>query len=456
MITIKSDSRKVEEGDTFVCIRGEKQDGHEYAEMALDKGASLIVADHDLGLGKKQLIVDDTYNWMIEYLIKTYGEKINKLRLIGITGTNGKTTTAYLTYQMLNELGSKTAYIGTIGFYVPGEDVVPLINTTPDICELYDLLLSAYDKGCENAVLEVSSHALDQRRVDGLKFTCGAFTNLTQDHLDYHKYMENYLSAKLKICNMVTGNFSINDDDDFADVFKKNVKNPIMLGTKSKDIKIKAYEDNENGTLVTFSYFDKPYVIETNLKNGFNVYNYLTAVGLACSLGYDVTQIIDVTPNVYPPKGRCEQVKVNNGFAVIDYAHTPDAIKKIISSFKETARGRVLVIVGAGGDRDALKRPIMGDIASSLADYVIFTSDNPRTEEPESIIKQIVEGVKTDNYEIEVDRRKAIHKGLDMMKPNDVLLILGKGHENYQIIGTTKHHFDDVEEVNNYKKEKAN
>ena len=200
MITIKSDSRKVSKGDTFVCIRGEKQDGHDYAEVALDNGAELVVVDHDMGLGKKQLIVEDTYNWMIDYLIQTYGEKINKLRLIGITGTNGKTTTAYLTYQMLNELGSKTAYIGTIGFYVPGEDVVPLINTTPDICELYDLLLSAYDKGCENAVLEVSSHALDQRRVDGLKFNCGAFTNLTQDHLDFHKTMGNNCFSSVSAC----------------------------------------------------------------------------------------------------------------------------------------------------------------------------------------------------------------------------------------------------------------
>jgi UDP-N-acetylmuramoyl-L-alanyl-D-glutamate--2,6-diaminopimelate ligase len=456
MITIKSDSRKVNPGDTFVCIRGEKQDGHEYAEAALDQGAALVVVDHDLGLGRKQLIVPDTYNWMVEELIKTYGEKINKLRLIGITGTNGKTTTAFLTYQMLNELGSKTAYIGTIGFYLPGEDVVTLINTTPDICELYDLLDKACDSGCENAVLEVSSHALDQRRVDGLTFTSGAFMNLTQDHLDYHKYMENYLSAKLKLCEMVTGSFIINDDDDFADVFRKKVKNPVLLGVKSKDIKIKSYEDNENGTLVTFSYFDKPYVVETNLKNGFNVYNYLTAVGLACSLGYDVTQIIDVTPNVYPPKGRCEMVKVNGGFAVVDYAHTPDAVRKIITSFRETSRGRIVVIIGAGGDRDALKRPIMGDLATELADYVIFTSDNPRTEEPMSIIEQIVEGAKKDNYEVEVDRRKAIHKGLDMMKQNDILLILGKGHENYQIIGTTKHHFDDIEEVNNYIKEKAN
>lgn len=456
MITIKDDSRKVLPGDTFVCIKGDRSDGHEYAEAALDKGASLVVADHDLGLGNKQLVVKDTYEWLVENLVKEYGEKISKLRLIGITGTNGKTTTAYLVYQMLNELGSKTAYIGTIGYYVPDEEVVELANTTPDICDMYDLLISAYEKKCENVVLEVSSHALDQGRVDGLTFTSGAFTNLTQDHLDYHKYMENYLSAKLKLCDMVSGDFIINDDDDFADVFKKKAKKPVSLGLKSKEIKIKSFEDNENGTLVTFSYFDKPYVVETNLKNGFNVYNYLTAVGLACSLGFDVTQILDVTPRIYPPKGRCEMIKANGGFAVVDYAHTPDAVKKIISSFKETTRGRIIVLIGCGGDRDALKRPIMGDIATSLADYVIFTSDNPRTEDPQSILDQIIVGAKTDNYEVEIDRRTAIHKGLDMMQPNDCLLILGKGHEHYQIIGTTRNHFDDTEEVENYLKEKAN
>jgi len=456
MITIKDDSRKVCPGDTFVCIRGDRQDGHEYAEKALDDGAKLVVVDHDLGLGNKQIIVEDTYDWMVENLVKEYGSTINKLRLVGITGTNGKTTTAYLVYQMLNELGSKSAYIGTIGYYVPGEEVKNLNNTTPDICDLYELLLDAYDKKCINVVMEVSSHALDRRRVDGLTFTSGAFTNLSQDHLDYHKYMENYLSAKLKLCNMVDGDFIINDDDDFADVFKKKAKHPIMLGLKSKEIKIKDFEDNENGTLVTFSYYDKPYVIETNLKNGFNVYNYLMAVGLCCSLGFDVTQVLDITPNIYPPKGRCEMIKVNKGFAVVDYAHTPDAVKKIITSFKETARGKVITLIGAGGDRDALKRPIMGDYATEYSDYVIFTSDNPRTEDPNEIIKQIVAGAKKDNYEIEPDRRKAIHKGLDMMNPNDIVLILGKGHEPYQIIGTVKNHFSDSEEVEKYIKEKAN
>ena len=450
MINIKVDSRKVKEGDTFVALRGLTSDGHEFCQKALDNGATLLVVDHELDIDGEQLVVNDTQVWLKEYLKEHHADKINEMKILGITGTNGKTTTAYLTYQLLNKLGTKTAYIGTIGFYIPGKEPVELNNTTPILLELYELLLEAREAECEAVMMEVSSHALDQDRIYGLDFKVGAFTNLTQDHLDYHKSMNDYLKAKLKLSKIVSGKMIVNVDDSFGKVFEEAAIDPVTLGRNGKDIRIVGFENTEDGTNINFSIDNLPYIVETKLKNEFNVYNYLTAIGFAHALGYSINDIIDVTPLVGAPKGRCEQIKVNGGLAVVDYAHTPDAVEKIIESFKKTTTGKVITLVGCGGDRDKTKRPIMGDIASKKSDYVVFTSDNPRTEDPEQILRDILEGVKTDNYEVEVDRKKAIVKALDLIEPGDAVLILGKGHEDYQIVGKEKHHFDDAEEVKNY------
>ena len=226
-------------------------------------------------------------------------------------------------------------------------------------------------------------------------------------------------------------------------------KNYKTLGYNGNDYKILSYHETDNGTLINFK-ADKEYSVETNLKCKYNVYNYLTALGILNTLGFSIDSIINITKNIYAPRGRCEQIRVRNSYAVIDYAHTPDAVEKIITSFLENKKGRIITIIGCGGDRDPLKRPIMGEIASRLSDYVIFTSDNPRTEDPNKILEDILKGVTKDNYEVEIDRTAAIRKGLDMLRDNDVLLILGKGHEDYQIIGHTKHHLDDLEEVKKY------
>ncbi len=449
MINIKIDSRKVVPGDTFVALRGATVDGHDFINKAIEAGATKVVVEHDIDCSVEKLIVDDTNKWLTDYISETYSKEINEMNIIGVTGTNGKTTTAYLTYQILNALGSKTAYIGTIGFYQPDKEFIELPNTTPNILDLYELFLTAKENGCKNVMMEVSSHALHQERVKGINYKVAAFTNLTQDHLDYHETMDNYLDAKKLILKQLEGPMIVNIDDPYG-VKWTDYNNTLTLGTNGTDYKIISYKDTEHGTMINFSTKEKEYQVETNLRSTFNVYNYLTALSLINNLGFSIEDIIKVTSSIYPPKGRCEQIKVKDGEAVVDYAHTPDAVEKIINAFTENKKGRVITIVGCGGDRDPKKRPIMGRIAAENSDYVVFTSDNPRTEDPQTIMDNILAGVSTNNYEVELDRRTAIKKALDMIEKDDVVLILGKGHEDYQIIGHEKIHLDDAEEVRKY------
>ena len=450
MINIKIDSRKVKPGDTFVAIPGATVDGHDYIEKAIEAGATKVVVEKDVECSVEKLLVDNTNDWLTNHIADTYSSTINEMNIIGITGTNGKTTTAYLTYQMLNKLGSKTAYIGTIGFYLPDEDFIELPNTTPNILDLYELFLSAKEKGCKNVIMEVSSHALHQERVKGIEYKVAGFTNLTQDHLDYHETMDNYLAAKQLILKQLTGPMIVNIDDPCGNKWLSVYDNCKDLGKNANNYNIVCYEDSHNGTLINFKVDGVDYEVETNLRSTFNVYNYLTALSFINNLGYKVEEIIAITNSIYPPKGRCEQIKVKDGEAVVDYAHTPDAVEKIINAFTENKKGRIITIVGCGGDRDPKKRPIMGRIAAETSDYVVFTSDNPRTEDPQAIMNDILAGVTTDNYEVELDRRVAIKKALDMINKDDVVLILGKGHEDYQIIGREKFHLDDAEEVRKY------
>jgi len=450
MINIKIDSRKVVSGDTFVALPGSVVDGHNYVQKAYEKGATKAIVTHHIDCPIEQIIVPDTNKWLTEYISKNYSNEINTMNIIGVTGTNGKTTTAYLTYQILNILNSKTAYIGTIGFYLPNKPFLELPNTTPNILDLYELLLTAKSEGCQNVMMEASSHALVQERVKGIKYKVAAFTNLTEDHLDYHKTMDNYFAAKKLILKQLDGKLIVNADDEYANRWLKSYSNTETLGYQGIDYKILSYKNTDKGTLIEFNTSQNKYTVETNLRSKFNVYNYLTALSLVHSLGYSIEDIINVTPKVLPPKGRCEIIKVKDGEVVIDYAHTPDAVEKIISAFTENKKARIITIIGCGGDRDPKKRPIMGRIAAENSDYVIYTSDNPRTEDPQKIMNDILAGVKTSNYEVELDRRKAIKKALDMIEKDDIVLILGKGHENYQILGHTKIHLDDAEEVQKY------
>ena len=450
MINIKTDSRKVKKGDTFIAIKGNTVDGHDYIEKAIENGAAKIVCEHG-SYNVETIVVPDTKEYLQKYIVDNYKDIVNKLDIIGVTGTNGKTTTCFLTYQMLNKLGIKTAYIGTIGFYVENE-VYELPNTTPEITEIYSMLTTALEKGCKAVVMEVSSHALSFKRVEGLSFTIEAFTNLTEDHLDYHKTMENYLKAKLLILDYLkdTGTIIVNNDDDYGKNFDK--KNYKTIGFTKSDYEVISYESTDSGTIINFKYHEKNLSVTTNLRGKFNVYNYMTALAIINTYGIDIQKIFDITKDVFPPKGRCEQIKVRDAEAVIDYAHTPDAVEKIINSFLENKKGKIITIVGCGGDRDPKKRPIMGNVATQKSDYVIFTNDNPRTEDPKIIMDNIISGVHKTNYEIIFDRKEAINKGLEMLNKNDTLLILGKGHEDYQIIGHEKHHLDDKEIVLDYLK----
>ena len=450
------DSRKVKPGQIFVALKGHTVDGHDYIPDAIKNGASKIVAEKEVECSVPLEIVPNTEDYLKEALKKEYASKINELKIIGITGTNGKTTTAYLTYQLLNDLGEKAAYIGTIGFKVLNEEI-ETENTTPDILTIYTLLLHSLEIGCKTVVMEISSHALSYERIYGLHIDIAAFTNLTEDHLDYHKTMENYLKAKLKIIEYMNSNSKliVNSDDEASKSFVNKFGTGIKLGYNNKeyDYNIIKADINPAETTIKFTNNNKEYSVTTNLTSKFNVYNYITALAILHEYGYSIDEIIAKTKDIKAPKGRCETHKINNGYAVIDYAHTPDAVEKVITAYNELKKGKVITIVGCGGDRDPIKRPIMGNIATSLSDYTILTSDNPRTEDPVKIMDDILKGVESTNYEVELDRKTAIKKGIEMLKPEDILLILGKGHEDYQIIGHTKIHLDDAEEVEKWKKE---
>lgn len=449
------DSRKVKPGQIFVAIKGHTVDGHDYISDAINHGAIKIIAEKNVSSSVPVEIVESTEEYLKKELKKEYADTINKLKIIGITGTNGKTTTAYLTYQFLNKLGNQTAYLGTIGFKLPDEEI-GTENTTPDILSIYTLLLHAIEKECKTVVMEISSHALSYERIYGLHIDIAAFTNLTEDHLDYHKTMENYLNAKLKIIDYLpeNGKLIVNTDDEYGQKFIDKFGKGITIGyNKTCNYFIKKADITPAETKITFVHDDKTYNVTTNLTSKFNVYNYITSLAIVHEMGYSYEEIINITKDIKAPKGRCETHKVNKGYAVIDYAHTPDAVLKVVSAYNELKKGRVITIVGCGGDRDPIKRPIMGEIATRLSDYTILTSDNPRTEDPQKIMDDILKGVSTNNYEVELDRKTAIKKGIEMLQPEDILLILGKGHEDYQIIGHTKIHLDDAEEVENWKKE---
>ena len=451
MFKYETNSRLIKPGQTFVAIKGYTVDGHDYIEDAIKNGATAIIAEKEVKCSVPVTVVENSAEYYQKLLVKEYKDDFKDLKLIGITGTNGKTTSAWLTYQMLLDLGKKAAYIGTLGFICENY-YKELPNTSPEILTIYKLLDKAKDLNCEYVIMEVSNFALDQKRIEGLEFVAGAFTNLTEDHLDYHKTMENYLEAKLKLTDYIKkdGILLVNKDDEASKKFIEKFKNTKTYGYGSADYDIISDDIHPDHTDITFKVNGHEYKVTTNLTSKFNVYNYFTMFSILCELGFDIELVIEKTKNLKAPKGRCETYKVKDGFAVVDYAHTPDAVLKVVTAYKELARARVITVVGCGGDRDPMKRPIMGEIASNYSDYVIFTNDNPRTEDPEKIMKDILAGVKKDNYEVCLDRREAIKRALDMICKDDIVLLLGKGHEDYQILGHTKVHLDDSEEILKY------
>lgn len=436
MLNIKDDSRKIQKGDIFIALR-KAHDGHDYIKDAIIRGASKVIVEEGL-YDVETIVTKDTHAYLVNYLKDNYYEQIKDLKLIGMTGTNGKTTTCFLLYQALKALGKKAAYIGTIGFYKE-DKICDLNNTTPDILEIYNMLLECQKDNIEYVVMEVSSHSLSMHRVDGLTFLYGIFSNLTQDHLDYHVTMENYVKEKQKLFTMVKEKTFVNIDDKYKDYFLQD--NSITYGIGKSDYQLQEYNISLAETI--FKVNDTWY--KTKLIGKHNIYNLLVVISILKELGFD--NIDSVIENLNPPVGRMDIVRKDSNVIIIDYAHTPDAVEKIIASVKELNPNHIITLIGCGGNRDKTKRPIMSKIACENSDYVILTSDNPRMEDPDSIIKDMLQNLDKQNYEIVTKREKAIQKGIQMLDKNDILLVLGKGHETYQIIGTTKYDFNDKQIV---------
>jgi len=446
---IKTDSRQITNGDIFVALRGIKNDGHNFIEEAIEKGASMIVNEERM-YNVPTLIVENTRVYLAEHLAAQFKEALDKITIIGITGTNGKTTSAFLTYQLLNILGMKCAYIGTIGFYL-NDKVKDLSNTTPDLCEIYSLFEECINNKVKVIVMEVSSHALSMDRVLGIKYDIGVFTNLTQDHLDYHLNIEEYCHCKQKLFSMLRDKkiAIINNDDEYKDHFLFTDNYNITFG-QSGDFKIDDYQLFIDKTLIKMEHDNIIYPIVLNIPCIYNIYNYLVALIIAYNLGFSLEEIIDITPALKAPKGRFETLKYKNNIIIVDYAHTPDALENILKNVEDYKKKRIITIIGCGGERDTSKRPIMGALATKYSNHVIFTNDNPRNEDEQQIMHDITNKLASNNYEIIYDRELAIKKGIEMLETNDILLILGKGHETYQIIGKEKLPFDDWEIANEY------
>ena len=433
---LKKDSRKVMPGDTFVDTTFNK----EYVYDAVRNGAAFIISK--IKYDENTIVVDDPKEYYNNYIYNKYYEKIKDITLIGVTGTNGKTTTSYIIYDILNKMDIKCAYIGTIGFYKNGT-IKELNNTTPDIEELYEYLYECALDDIRYVVMEVSSHALVQDRVYGLKYDACIFTNLTEDHLDYHKNMDEYKKAKLLLFDKLRNKriaIINSDDQNYKDFIFSNNYN-VKVG-KFGDFKIRNIKLNDDSSDLKFS-FKNEYFKHLNMVGKYNAYNYLEAVAALVYLNFDINEILKI--DVLAPPGRMYIVKYKDNTIFIDYAHTPDAMEKVLKSVNEFKKNKVFTIFGCGGNRDKFKRSIMGNIASIYSDKVIITNDNPRTENEDDIISDIVSGIKTDNYEIVKNRKDAIIKGVSYLDKNDILLILGKGHEDYQIIGNEKKHFSDLE-----------
>lgn len=452
---IQSDSRKVESGCLFVAVRGTAVDGHKFVASAIEKGAVTIVCEEiPEGLEGKCtfVLVKDSAVALGKLIAQWYDNPSDKLILVGVTGTNGKTTIATLLYNMFRKMGHKVGLISTVCNYIDVE-AVPTEHTTPDPLTLHALMARMVDAGCEYAFMEVSSHAIDQKRISGLSFNGGIFTNLTRDHLDYHKTVENYLKAKKKFFDDLPASaFALtNLDDKSGMVMLQNTKAKKLtysLRTLA-DFKGKILESHFDGTELLINNRE----VSVQFVGRFNAYNLLAVYGAAVALGKEPEEILITLSTLHSVAGRFETIRSPKGFTVIvDYAHTPDALINVLNGIHEVldGNGKVITVVGCGGNRDKGKRPMMAKEAVRLSDQVILTSDNPRFEEPDSIIEDMVAGLSTADMDKTLcitDRKQAIKTAITLAQKGDVVLVAGKGHEDYQEVKGIKHHFDDRETV---------
>jgi len=449
MINIKTNSKKILPGDIFVALRGIRNDGHDYIEDAIKRGAKKIVAEEGV-YSIPYEIVNDTRVYLNEYLMKNYNERFNNIQLIGITGTNGKTTVCTLLSNALNKLGHKSASIGTLGFYIGDELIEDLENSTPDLCDLYDYIDQAIDENCEYVVMEVSSHALMNGRVETLNFNHAIFTNLTEDHLDYHVTMENYALAKQKLFRKLksSGIAIVNQDDNLSGNFLFPSNHNLTFGYSNNALfKIIDEELKDNGTVFKFQYRNDIYQVNTRLVGKYNIYNVMPVVIFLLCIGTDPILILKIINSLKAPKGRFESIPYGTNRIIVDYAHTPDAVLKIIETTKEFIKGNIYIVFGCTGERDRLKRPLMTKIVSENAKHFIITSDDLYYEDFEQIKNDMILGLLNNNYEIIEDRKEAIKKGISYLKDDDALLILGKGHEEILKIREKRIPFNDKETV---------
>ncbi len=453
---VNIDSRQVEPGDLFIALKGTQTDGHAYVPAALERGArAVLVSDPipaDAAEGVTYVRVADTVAAAGPVVTHCFGDPSERMVLVGVTGTNGKTTVATLLYNLFRKLGYKCGLCSTVCNYIDGR-AVPTECTTPDVVTLNRLLGQMADEGCRYAFMECSSHAVHQQRIGGLHFAGALFTNLTRDHLDYHKTFDNYRDAKKAFFDaLAPGAFAIvNADDRNGSVMVQNSAATVRTYSTrtAADFKGRILEESIEGMLLEVDGRE----VSVRFVGRFNVSNLLAVYGAAVMLGREPDEVLRVLSSLSPVSGRFETVRSPKGFsAVIDYAHTPDALANVLGAINEIVcgRGRVITVCGAGGNRDKGKRPLMAQEAANRSDRVIITSDNPRHEEPQDIIADMLAGLDEEQMAKVVsitDRREAIRAAAMMAAPGDVILVAGKGHENYQDVKGVKHHFDDHEEV---------
>ncbi len=452
---VTDDTRKVREGMIFVCIKGSSFDGHTQAEAMLAKGAVLVITERDLGLGDRQRIVSDSRKVYGDLCAAWYGHPERKLRLIGVTGTNGKTTVSTLIWQMLRQAGKKAGLIGTVQYAIE-DTVLPSVNTTPLTDSFFSLLAQMAEAGCEFAVMEVSSFGLEQHRIGPAWFETAVFLNLTQDHLDVHGTMEQYYQAKKLLFSRCDSAW-IDSGDAYGRRLLQEISCPKMTfavaenADSAADYLVTDRQLRSDKTLFTLQTPEGELVIPMRMTGQFNISNAAAAIAVCRQLGIPMETMLSMLREYPGVRGRCELIPTGRDFTVIcDYAHTPDALEKILQSMKQCTRGRLIALFGCGGNRDRTKRPKMAAAAARYADHLIITSDNPRDEDPDAIIAEILTGLADTavSYDTEPDRQKAIAHAVAMAQAGDVIVLAGKGHEDYQIIAGGVHlHMDERELV---------
>ena len=450
---VQSDSRQVKSGSLFVAVKGTAVDGHDYIGQAVEQGAVAVVCEHPVPVGAADILfvtVHDTADALGRLASAWYGEPSHQMTVVGVTGTNGKTTIATLLYNLFRKLGYKAGLLSTVCNCID-DKVIPTEHTTPDPLTINQCMAQMVDAGCEYVFMEVSSHAIDQKRISGIDFNGGIFTNLTRDHLDYHKTVENYLKTKKQFFDDLPASaFALtNADDKSGMVMLQNTaarKLTYSLRTIA-DFKAKIIESHFEGTEIELDGHD----VYTHFVGRFNVYNLLAVYGTAVALDEDPEEVLVKLSMLYPVSGRFETLRSADGVtAIVDYAHTPDALENVLNGIHEVLEGsgRVITVVGAGGNRDKGKRPLMAKAAVRQSDQLILTSDNPRFEDPDEIINDMYAGLNVGEKEYTLcitDRKQAIKTATTLAKKGDVILVAGKGHEDYQEVKGVKHHFDDKE-----------